>query len=421
MRRLLLLFAGALAASCRSPIPPEPVLATWVEAAPGDRLSIRAITAAPACPAALVDRKSVPMTERGAADPGFPVRSCEAMIPRTTRSAAVAGIAMTLPPGTINRIVIFGDTGCRLKGDQVQLCNDPAAWPFALVAQQAAKWRPDLVIHVGDYHYRETPCPAGAAGCAGTPSGDNWAVWSKDFFEPAAPLLAVAPWVMVRGNHELCARAGKGWFRLLDPNPPRSDCQDSTPAYSIALGGLSLAILDSAGTDDGKAPPALVESFAEAFATASSQMTGPFWMVTHRPVWGLAPSQTSDAPANAKPLNRTEQVAIDNQIPAGLQIVVSGHVHTFAGFDFGPSHPAQLVVGVGGSTYDRLTMPAGTEVTIDGAQASAFAMTDYGYLVLDRTGSGWSGAFHRAGDDRVIANCSLSGRRLDCRETLSSR
>ena len=35
----------------------------------------------------------------------------------------------------------------------------------------AAAQKPDLVIHVGDYYYRETPCPAGEAKCAGSPFG----------------------------------------------------------------------------------------------------------------------------------------------------------------------------------------------------------------------------------------------------------
>ena len=79
----------------------------------------------------------------------------------------------------IKRIVVIGDTGCRLKGTFVQDCNDPVKWPFATVARLAAARHPDLVIHVGDYHYRETPCPADRAGCAGSPYGDNWAVWQK--------------------------------------------------------------------------------------------------------------------------------------------------------------------------------------------------------------------------------------------------
>jgi hypothetical protein len=50
------------------------------------------------------------------------------------------------------------------------------------------------VIHVGDYLYREDPCPAAAqAQCGGTPSGDNYGAWNADFFKPAAKLLAAAP------------------------------------------------------------------------------------------------------------------------------------------------------------------------------------------------------------------------------------
>ena len=61
--------------------------------------------------------------------------------------------------------------------------------------------------------------PAGLAGCAGSPFGDNWPTWQADFFAPAQPLLRAAPWVVVRGNHEDCSREGLGWFRFLDPRP----------------------------------------------------------------------------------------------------------------------------------------------------------------------------------------------------------
>ena len=45
------------------------------------------------------------------------------------------------------------------------------------------------MIHVGDYIYREDPCPAGDEGCAGSPYGDNWPTWEADFFEPAGAAL----------------------------------------------------------------------------------------------------------------------------------------------------------------------------------------------------------------------------------------
>ena len=54
-------------------------------------------------------------------------------------------------------------------------------------------------------------------GCAGSPWGDNWTTWQADFFTPAAPLLAAAPIVLVRGNHEDCDRAGPGFLLLMGP------------------------------------------------------------------------------------------------------------------------------------------------------------------------------------------------------------
>jgi hypothetical protein len=264
---------------------------------------------------------------------------------------------------------------------------------------------------VGDYHYRETPCPAGDAGCAGTPSGDNWGVWSADFFEPAAPLLKTAPWIFVRGNHELCGRGGKGWFRFLDAAPTVLDCPAMTSAYTIHLDGLDLAVLDSAATEDTSAPADLVAQFARNMAAATTAATGPFWILTHRPVWALSPvpGQT-----DLGPLNRTEQAAVDPAIPPALAMVMSGHVHTFASYDFGVARPAQLVVGTGGSTTDTMTLPAGSKVTIDGMTANAFALTRFGYLVLDRAPGGWDGTLYQAGDDQVLARCRIAGRTLAC-------
>ncbi len=60
------------------------------------------------------------------------------------------------------------------------------------------------------------PRRGNAHDCAGSPWGYGWDAWNADFFTPAAPLLAAAPWAAVRGNHESCARAGQGWWRFLD-------------------------------------------------------------------------------------------------------------------------------------------------------------------------------------------------------------
>src|SRR5260370_551248 len=120
----------------------------------------------------------------------FPVRSCEVAVPQGAVAATLDGRVLPLARSNPQRILVFGDTGCRLARDEVQDCD--TAWPFPKIAAAAATARPDLVIHVGDYHYRETPC-AERRGCVRGPSGYGFDAWYADFFEPAAPLFAVAP------------------------------------------------------------------------------------------------------------------------------------------------------------------------------------------------------------------------------------
>jgi hypothetical protein len=111
----------------------------------------------------------------------------------------------------------------------------PKQWPFHFIADVVAQTKPDLVIHVGDYHYRETPCPRGHDGCAGSPFGDTWSVWRADFFAPADTLLKMDPWVFVRGNHELCDRGGKGWSRMLERFPFDAAAGCNGPALWASL------------------------------------------------------------------------------------------------------------------------------------------------------------------------------------------
>ena len=58
--------------------------------------------------------------------------------------------------------------------------------------------KPDLVIHVGDYYYRENACPPNK-GCADSPFGDHWPTWQAELFDPAG-FVDIAPpggWVPV--------------------------------------------------------------------------------------------------------------------------------------------------------------------------------------------------------------------------------
>ena len=125
----------------------------------------------------------------------FPVSSCEYPLPAGATSAVVAGQSLPLPKANPTKIVVIGDTGCRLQnGNGTQSCNDPnpngtdTPYPFAAVAALAAAQNPDLVLHVGDYAYRDNPCPAGQGyNCGGSPWGFGWDTWQADLFAPGRP------------------------------------------------------------------------------------------------------------------------------------------------------------------------------------------------------------------------------------------
>src|SRR5579871_6459037 len=163
----------------------------WVEVGEGGATFARVIVASSAaCPSISLDGVEQAMAPRLPVPQGF-LPACEAAIPAAAASAQVNGQKLVVPKPDPSRIVVFGDTGCRIKGAQIQDCNNPDTWPFPSVAAQAAAASPDLMIHVGDYLYREDMCPASKRDfCGGTPSGDNWETWNADFFTPAAKLLA---------------------------------------------------------------------------------------------------------------------------------------------------------------------------------------------------------------------------------------
>src|SRR3954452_21177526 len=285
---------------------PSKLEAAYVVLGPQGPVARAVLAQASSCPDITIDGAQQPMSVRALHDATFPVLVCERTIPAGAASASLENSLLPLPRPGLKSIAAFGDTGCRLKsaktaakeGDtddadargKFQDCNNPALWPFAQVAQSVAEAKPDLIIHVGDYLYRESACPTGDAGCARSPYGDDWPTWKADFFAPAAPALRAAPWIVVRGNHEICRRAGPGYFRLLDPTPAPTTpaqtpppCVELVPHYTVTLAGQSFIVLDSSNAAD--ACPCDPARYAAEFA-AMKPKSGT-WLLTHPPGLGI--------------------------------------------------------------------------------------------------------------------------------------
>ena len=399
-----------------------------------------------------------PLAMRKRANPhGFTVDVCEAELP-LEQSFTVRGGAFTLPAAhrKVSRVAVLGDSGCK-PNDQAGCGPDDPAWPFPAIARAAAAGRPDLVLHVGDYNYRGTPSgftpPGGGAktyyydagdgtsvgeqcempgpyfsqNSTGNPDADTWDAWRLDFFEPAAPLLAAAPWVVARGNHELCSHAGPGWLYFLGPSSALAaggGKQVSCPSQDgegpalphlvfvepqvIELDGVTVAVLDSANACDEFA--GFVDRYRTQLEALAARLDGhpsgqPAWLISHRPIWAVegtadAPPVTCDNQPGALPfepygvLNRTLQCALTG--PAGarllskLDLLLAGHLHRYESLEFaaGSGRPDTIVVGNSGVVEDTGPPSGSFSQLVDGVAATGLSVEEFGYVTLTRDDRG---------------------------------
>jgi hypothetical protein len=474
-RALLLagLLPAALACTARESAPaataPAPVLASYVLLSavdgatfPQARVILDSATAD--CPELESGGDTVPTHPR--TNPHrFPVRVCEARLP-WDREFRVAGAETPLPVArrSPRRVVVVGDTGCETKD-----CGDRPASPFATLASRAAGLDPppDLVLHAGDFNYRgsgshvrfdgtdlevydagddapEDPhCQLegryASLNAGYSPAPDSWESWRLDFFEPARDLLAVAPWVVTRGNHELCSRAGPGWFYFLDPGTGEDElaCPDqggdtppedgawphlaNAPPYVLGLGDLRIAVLDSANACDGFAPGPTTDLYTAQLREIGSWISGrppaqsetppgspqvETWLLTHRPIWGVQREN-----GKLDELSRTLQQASHRARADGggpldrFGLLISGHLHIFQSLTFtGGERPPQVVAGNGGVAL--WGKPTGVfSATVDGRPVAGLAVLEHGFLDISRdpSGNGWRGRL--LGTSGVLATC----------------
>ena len=423
----------------------------------GGAASARVVTRAASCPNLRVDGREVAMSVRvphgaipvrsdappaAAGAPSGAVLACELPLAPGVGAVSLGGRALPVPKAGPRRIVVIGDTGCRLKKPSYQDCNDPQAYPFAQVALSAAAWKPDLVIHVGDYHYREDPGPLDSAGkprCAGSPWGYGWDAWDADFFGPGRALLQAAPMVAARGNHESCARAGQGYARYLDPRPylARNSCDwpaddhvaDYGPPYAVPLGdGAQLVVLDTAGTswrglpqsDPRRAIYAAQRDDVAVLARGARYNIA----VTHHPL--LAFGAETDRQTGAPRLFGGDRGLLDAfgdrdplYWPREISLLLSGHVHLWEQLSFSSAHPTQFVSGFSGTEEDTTPLPAAIppgQAPAPGAIVETFSswVGGFGFMGMERTGAdSWTVTVYDR-DGKARNRCTVKGRKSAC-------
>src|ERR1051325_9532261 len=104
-----------------------------------------------------------------------------------------------------------------------------------------------------------------------------------------AKLLPAAPWIFIRGNHEICSRAGAGWFQYLDGGAYSADCSTHSAPYSVSTGALQFLVMDSSAVSDEDVVPSEVDLYAaDLSALKATQPASPVaWRLAHHPLSGV--------------------------------------------------------------------------------------------------------------------------------------
>jgi hypothetical protein len=396
------------------------------------------------CPSIVVDGAAQPMSVRALPESGisavFPVLVCEFLVPSSATTAVLEGHSLPLPAAALASVAVLGDTGCRLKADKkknaknnddeddddddtagnkapagkFQDCDKASQWPFSKLAGAIAARKPQVVVHVGDYIYRESPCPKGDQGCKGSPYGDNWATWKADFFTPAASLLTAAPWIATRGNHEICKRAGDGFMLFLDPtlsqNQKPPACIDLIPQFTVTAGGQQFIVFDSSNADDA-CPKSGCDSAPYAQQFAAMKPANGAWFVSHRPIWGFK--------NKGDPLNDTLQAALAQwrgRLPPGITLALAGHIHIWEVLSFADARTPQFVLGNGGTLLTKKIKAPLTGRSVGGTTVACGNSIDkWGFTIFTPAPgtANWTASYYSVkGNDKLT--CSVTPAAVAC-------
>ena len=318
----------------------------------------------------------------------FPVLVCDKAIPAGVARASILGRALPLPKANPRRIVVIGDTGCRIKtSDNVfQACDDSAQWPFAAVAAAAAAAAPDLVIHVGDYHYRENECPAGNAGCAGSPWGYGWDAWEADVFAPGenaacrrrrgSSFAAITNRAIARGRAGGASSIRVRWRRGRNCDVAADDAiGDYSEPYAVPLGSgrdadTQFIVFDSSLVGVAPLPAERSDARHGIARSSSARSRSPRGGRTRSSSTTIRfsrsrrtrPSRTRRSRATARCNRCSRRLQPTALFPPSVKALLSGHVHLFEVVSFSTPQPAQFVSGNGGDWIDTplpQPLPAG--------------------------------------------------------------
>ncbi len=171
-------------------------------------------------------------------------------------------------------------------------------------------------------------------------------------------------------------------------------------------------MLDSGEANDTKTPDDLVAAYRDAFA-AIPAMAGA-WILTHRPIWGIARVSSAAGDAGLANYDATLEAASGNKLPAGVALVVSGHIHLFEALSFADGRAPQLIFGTAGSSLsDAIDADVAGHAIAGTTIAYGRTQHAFGVSTMERAGDGWTATL-RDEDGTPRFTCAIDGPKIGC-------
>ncbi|MEO8301420.1 MAG: hypothetical protein ABI608_06495, partial [Rhizomicrobium sp.] len=195
-------------------------------------------------------------------------------------------------------------------------------------------------------------------------------------------------------------------------------CIPHLPLYQVDIGAVRLAVMDDATADDTRLNRENSPVYA-AELTGLAAIPAPVWFVHHRPIWAAITGPLGiPIGGNLSLIDAVRLASLSGGPPVvpNVELMLSGHLHTFEAINYSKDVPPQIVAGNGGD--DLLITPQnlrGTQfqghsgVTV----ADGLSVGGFGFLLMTRAEQGWTiDLYDQAGSK--TRTCRFASGRLDC-------
>lgn len=308
-------------------------------------------------------------------------------------STSTEPIKLNLKNSEIWQISVVGDTGCRVRGKEIQNCLSQTEWPLHKIMQEVANDKPQIIIHIGDFHYRVSCKESPLCEDLNSTLGYGFDSWVADWFNPNYVTQNI-PSILLRGNHENCQRGWEIWEKYLAPYS-NSVCPKQDQTSITDLGDIIMINYDSSWISDeplnqGNSTKDQLEitqelnKILQRLKVIDPLKQKKIFFLTHKPPYGVVPykdDKIKDHIIWSWVSPRFTQAIESTDLNQWVTVYLSGHIHNAQVIK--GQHPLQIVVGHSGSKLDEVNEFANIKLnTTEGSTALILTQKkdDFGYL-----------------------------------------